>query len=78
MCVGAEFVGRPRRNSGLGRYALAPTSHLTEAHVLNTNASSRRLVAEWGYHWDLSRQTLAEKTPTNMVASRLLQARAQL
>ena len=41
------------------------------------NASSRRLVAEWGYHWDLSRPILAEKTPTNMVASRLLQARAQ-
>ena len=73
--VGAEFVGRPRRNSGLGRYALAPTAHLTEAHALNTNASSRRLVAEWAYHWDLSRHTLAEKTPTNMVTSRLLQAR---
>ena len=60
-----------------GRYALAPTSHLTDTHAINTNASSRRLVAGSAYHWDLSRPILAEKTPTNMVASRLLQARAQ-
>ena len=30
-------------------------------------------LTRWGYHWNLSRPVLIEKTPTNIVTSRLLQ-----
>ena len=61
-------------STGLGRYAFAPDAHLTEASRLHTNRSRLRLLSEWGFHWNLSRPVLLEKTPTNMVTSRLLQA----
>ena len=60
--------------SGLGSYALSPAAHLTEAHPLNSNESSGRLLSEWGFYWNLSRPVLLEKTPTDMTVSRLLQA----
>lgn len=62
------------RTTGIGVYALSPNAHLTEASQLLTDANRARLVSEWGWHWNLSRPVLIEKTPTNMVASRLLQA----
>lgn len=67
-------VHRRGANAGLGRYAFSPDSHLTEAHSLNTHASSQRLVDEWAFHWNTSRTVLLEKTPTNMMTSRLLQS----
>ena len=75
--VGAAVPpGRSRRapTTGLGRYAFDSEAHLTESHPLSTAANSRRLVSEWGYYWNLSRPVLLEKTPTNMLTSRLLQA----
>jgi len=77
--VGSESMryampGAARRAEGMGRYALSPRAHLTEASALNSNRSRDTLLEEWGYHWDLSRPVLLEKTPTNMVTSRLLQA----
>ena len=55
------------------RYAFSPAAHMTESHKLNTAAASRQLVSEWAYYWNLSRPVLLEKTPTDMVTSRLLQ-----
>ena len=73
--VGTELMGAARRRDvGLGRYAFSPSAHMDEHHPLNTNASSLKLVSEWGYHWNLSRPVLLEKTPTDMLTSRLLQA----
>ena len=77
--VGSETVryampGAAKRAEGMGRYAFSPTAHLTEASPLNSNHSRDALLEEWGYHWDLSRPVLLEKTPTNMMTSRLLQA----
>ena len=73
--VGAELMGAQRKHDmGLGRYAFSPQAHMDERHALNTNASSRKLVSEWGYHWNLSKPVLLEKTPTDMLTSRLLQA----
>ena len=60
--------------TGLGRFAFAPDAHLTEASRLNSNHSRVQLLSEWGYHWNLSRPVLIEKTPTNILTSRLLQA----
>ena len=71
---GQKSGGSGSTNLGLGRYAFAPSSHMTEHHMLNTNASSLKLLSEWGYHWNLSKPILLEKTPTNMMTSRLLQA----
>ena len=70
--VGAEHV-RGSRSTGLGRYAFSATSHLTEEHPLNSNASSRQLLSEWGWYWNLTKPVLLEKSPTDMLSSRLLQ-----
>ena len=59
---------------GLGRYAFSPDAHMTETHALNTRANSRQLLSQWGYYWNTSRPVLLEKTPTDMLTSRLLQA----
>ena len=72
--VGMERPGPGMQKVGLGRYALSAQSHMTEAHPLNTDASSCRLISEWGFYWNLTKPVLLEKTPTNMVTSRLLQA----
>ena len=73
--VGAELMGAVRRRDvGLGRYAFSPSAHMTERHALNTPASSLKLVSEWGFHWNMSKPVLLEKTPTDMLTSRLLQA----
>ena len=63
-----------RRPSGLGQYAFALSSHLTETSPLVSDGSRRQLMSEWGWHWNLSRPVLLEKTPTNMLTSRALQA----
>ncbi len=61
-------------DGGLGQYAFSPSSHLTEEHPLNSARTATRLLSDWGYHWNLSKPALLEKTPTNMLTSRLLQA----
>ena len=72
--IGQE-VRRPRHQlDGLGRFAFSASAHLTEASPLNSAASSLALAREWGYYWNLSRRVLLEKTPSNMLTSRLLQA----
>eukprot|EP00310_Coccolithus_braarudii_P022567 CAMPEP_0183338706 /NCGR_PEP_ID=MMETSP0164_2-20130417/5901_1 /TAXON_ID=221442 /ORGANISM="Coccolithus pelagicus ssp braarudi, Strain PLY182g" /LENGTH=414 /DNA_ID=CAMNT_0025508593 /DNA_START=73 /DNA_END=1317 /DNA_ORIENTATION=- len=60
--------------AGLGRYALSPYAHQTENSPLNREDVRTLLVSEWGRYWDLERPVLLEKTPTNMVSARLLQA----
>lgn len=63
--VGTEMMGsqqRRRVNLGLGRYAFSPQAHMTEQHPLATQASSLQLVSEWGFHWNLSKPVLLEKT----------------
>ena len=46
------------RAEGLGRYAFSPDAHHTEASALRSNGTRRRLLSEWGYHWNLSRPVL--------------------
>lgn len=53
---------------------MSPDAHLTETHALNSRASALTLLSEWSAHWNQSRPLLLEKTPTNMLTSRLLQA----
>jgi len=75
--VGEELLSCQRPHSrprGVGSYALLPGSHLIETSSLNNTRNRLRLLSEWGAYWDLRNPILLEKTPTNMVASRLLQA----
>ena len=66
---------RPRHQlDGLGRFAFSASAHLTESSPLNSAASSLVLSREWAFYWNLSRRVLLEKTPSNMLTSRLLQA----
>lgn len=58
---------------GLGRYAFNERFHFTEDSHLVTIQNRDKLLRQWGYFWDLERPVLLEKSPTNMVMSRLLQ-----
>lgn len=63
-----------RQFGGPGRFARAPGAHLTEHSPLATADSARRLLAQWRPHWDLDRPVLVEKTPSNLISTRFLQA----
>jgi len=59
---------------GPGRFGMNPKAHMTEASELCTPANQKRLLAEWGPHWNLSRPYLMEKSPPNLLRTRFLQA----
>ena len=59
---------------GAGRLGFHPEVHLTEQSLLVTPANREKLFSEWKRYWDLSKPFLLEKTPTNLVRSRFLQA----
>lgn len=65
---------RIRAYGGMGRFANDDRAHLTEASPLVSHDSARRLVAAWQPYWDLSRPLLLEKSPSNVVMTRFLQA----
>jgi hypothetical protein len=58
---------------GAGRFGLHPQSHLTEDSPL-VPAAKQSLFDAWSPYWDLSKPFLCEKTPSNIVRSRFLQA----
>jgi hypothetical protein len=60
--------GRP------GRFGFAPEMHLTESAPLASEQTARRLFEEWSPYWDLSRPLLLEKSPPNLIKTRLLEA----
>jgi hypothetical protein len=68
--------------AGLGVYALAPKRHVSWTELTRadkvTAARQQRLLNEWGYFWREAGQWETpfwlEKTPTNAVVSRYLQA----
>jgi Sulfotransferase family len=59
---------------GPGRFGFAPEAHLTEESPLATEASARRLFADWSGYWDLEKPVLLEKSPPNLLKTRFLQA----
>lgn len=62
-----ETLGGPER------FALHRDAHLTESSPLVPRAGTR-LFGAWAPYWDLSKRLLCEKTPSNMMRSRFLQA----
>ena len=61
-------------HGGPGKFGFDKSAHLTETSPLVSDASRRRLDAEWALHWDMSKPVLIEKSPPNLIRTRFLQA----
>ena len=59
---------------GTGRFGFYTEAHLTEESPLVTEENRAKLSSEWSHHWDTSKPLLLEKTPSNIIRSRFLQA----
>ena len=59
---------------GIDRFAYSPDMHLTESSPLVSGASRAALWTAWAPHWDTSKEVLVEKTPSNLLKMRFLQA----
>ncbi|TMP93272.1 MAG: sulfotransferase [Verrucomicrobia bacterium] len=59
---------------GSGRFGFDPRAHLTETSSLLTAENVARLRASWHSHWDNTRTICVEKTPSNLLKTRFLQA----
>jgi hypothetical protein len=59
---------------GPGRFGFSPEAHLTEASHLVTDDNRLRLFEEWKTYWDLEKPVLLEKSPSNLIRTRFLQA----
>jgi hypothetical protein len=59
---------------GPGRFGYFPAAHMTEASPAAGAATRDRLLRDWGAYWDLSKDVFIEKSPPNLIRSRLLQA----
>lgn len=56
---------------GPGRFAFHPDAYLSEDDAnFTSEADINRLSRQWGAHWNLSCDTLLEKSPPNMIRSR--------
>jgi hypothetical protein len=62
------------KHGGPGRFAFDPDSHLSESSDLVCDANRQKLLREWGAYYDLNKKVLLEKSPPNIVRSRVLQA----
>ena len=59
---------------GPGRIAFDDRAHLTEESPLITPQNREKLLRQWGPYFDLDRKILLEKTPSNLIRARFLQA----
>jgi hypothetical protein len=59
---------------GVGRFGFAHQSHLTESAHLLTPANISRLRESWEKYWDTDKSIRIEKTPSNLLMTRFLQA----
>jgi len=57
----------------VGRYSLDPRSHKTEKCELATQSFRKQLLREWTPFWNEEKAVLMEKSPGNILRSRLLQ-----
>lgn len=57
-----------------GAFAFDPAQHMTEAHSLNTEETRSRLEADWSPRFDRTSRNRLEKSPVNLLRSRLYQA----
>ncbi len=57
---------------GPGKFGFRSWGHLTETSPLASEENARVLREEWGRHWDASKPFLVEKSPPNLLRTRLL------
>lgn len=69
-----DVYPRIRAYGGMGRFANAPSAHLTASSPLATQATAELLYAAWEPYWDTSRRLLLEKSPANLIMATFLQA----
>jgi Sulfotransferase family len=69
-----DVYPRIRRYGGMGRFANDDRAHLTETSPLATAENAERMLRSWTPYWDLARPYLVEKTPSNLIMGRFLQA----
>jgi hypothetical protein len=61
------------KHGGAGRFALHNEAHLTENSDFAMADNAQRLWDAWAPYWDLDREYLLEKSPPNVMMTRLLQ-----
>ncbi|HEX5146179.1 MAG TPA: sulfotransferase, partial [Conexibacter sp.] len=61
-------------HGGPGRFAFARAMHETERSPRASRALAIQISRSWAPYWDLERPLLLEKSPPNLVRTRLLQA----
>jgi len=59
---------------GPGRFAFSEEAHLTESSPLVSANNRAALLEAWSPYWDTARPFLVEKSPTNLIRFRFLQA----
>lgn len=59
---------------GVGRFGFRSEAHLTEESSLLTPENIARLRQSWEKHWDKTKTIRIEKTPSNLLKTRFLQA----
>lgn len=59
---------------GTGWYGFDPRAHLTEASDLLTPENVAKIGASWHAYWDKTQSIFLEKTPSNLLMTRFLQA----
>lgn len=62
------FLGGP------GKFAFNPHAYMDETHPLVSEENARKILQEWSQYLDLPNQYVVEKSPTNILRSRFLQA----
>ena len=59
---------------GAGKFVFDSRAYLDHNSQLITEENKMKLLVEWSEHWDLKKPILVEKSPTNIVIMRFLQA----
>jgi hypothetical protein len=59
---------------GPGCFAFHPAAHMDESSPLCNRDSAQKLFSEWAPYWNLDKPVLIEKSPTNLLKTRFLQA----
>lgn len=65
---------KSRTYGGPGKFCFSPEAYLDETSPLITNPNRVRLFAQWQPYWDVKKPFLLEKSASNIISSRFLQA----
>jgi hypothetical protein len=69
-----DVYATQQQAGGIDRFGYAPEMHLTEQSPLADEATRAALWAAWAPYWDTDSPVLVEKTPSNLLKMRFLQA----